>query len=68
MKKVNFFNFPSYNIDIKKYCEDSLLHRKYNKYESKKLILKTKFSSCCKFVNISNEKINFKVTFKSVNS
>ena len=65
MKKVNFFNFPYYNIDIKKNTEDSLFLNKHKKNESKKLFVKIKFTSWCKSVNIKNEKLNFRVTSNS---
>ncbi len=65
MKKVNFFNFPSYSIDIKKNTEDSIFLRKIIKTESRRLIRKIKFSTWCKSVNIENEKLNIRVTFKS---
>ena len=68
MKKVNFFNFPSYNIDIKKNTDDSIFLRKLKKAESKRLFTKIKFSSWCKSVNIENEKLNIRVTFKSAAS
>ena len=68
MKKVNFFNFPSYNIDIKKNTEDSIFLRKVKKNESKRLITKIKFSSWCKSVNMQNEKLNIRVTFKTAAS
>ena len=64
MKKVNFFNFPSYNIDIKKNTEESIFLRKIRKNESKKLITKINFSSWCNSVNIQNQKLNTRVTFK----
>ena len=64
MKKVNYFNFPSYNIDIKKNTEESIFLRKIRKNESKKLITKINFSSWCNSVNIQNQKLNTRVTFK----
>ena len=65
MKKVNFFKFHSYNIDIKKNTDDSIFLRKIKKTQSKRLFTKIKFSSWCKSVNIENEKLNIRVTFKS---
>ncbi len=65
MKKVNFFNFPSYNIDIKKNTDDSIFLKKIIKTEPKRFITKVKFFSWCNSVNIENEKLNIRVTFKS---
>ena len=68
MKKVNFFNFPSYNIDIKKNTEDSIFLRKVKKTESRKYITKIKFHTWCNSVNIKNERLNIRVTFKFASS
>ena len=58
MKKVNFFNFPSLDIDVTKLTNNNYIRKKrINKHQFKKI----KFTSWCSRVKINNEKIKFVV-------
>lgn len=64
MKKVNFFNFPTYNIYITKNQDKTEIRKKSN-LSRKRTFKKTTFNSWCKASTLENEKLNVKVVFKA---
>ena len=62
MKKVNFFNFPSYNINVQKLIDNSFVLKKSTKNTFK--CERINFQSWCNLVKINQEKLIIKVVSK----
>ena len=62
MKKVNFFNFPSYNINVQKLIDNSFVLKKSTKNSIK--CVRINFPSWCSLINIDQGKLIIKVVSK----
>lgn len=61
MKKVNFFNFTNYNIEINK-ISGSICNLKKN---NNGFFSRVNFSPWCNSINLLKEKLSIKITFRN---